>query len=219
MPIQKGMYTKMFKTHGGFKNFWYYNKLKIFGVVLLILFAVFAFSQCSGKVVTDLSILHVSEEREANGDMLLDSIKKDVNLIADSEEAKLEFIHVFVPPDPRDIMETGALEKIQVEMVSGKSTLFVLDEETVYSYKDDDFFYDLTDVADSLGITDENRYFGPNGEVCALLLECNSYLEANGINCEGQYIAIRNHTPEKSSEYKNAFSALNHILKKGNENE
>ncbi len=202
----------MFNSQGGFKNFWHYNKWKIFSLIALILFIAFAVSQCSYGSVTDFEVLHISGVRDVSGDEFIKRIKNDVELVSEGNDPNAEFMHIFVPQDMRDIIETGALEKIQVEMVGGNSTLFILDKETIYSYKDNEFFYDLTQIADSFNVPEEKRYLGANGEVCAISVDGNKYLQECNLQCDSLYIAVRNHSEKKSDEYINAFAVLNHIL-------
>lgn len=202
----------MFKSYGGFKNYWHYNWWKFFVPILIILFFVFALSQCSYGTVTDFSLLHISGARDVSGDEFVDALKNDVDINSQKEDPSIEFLHIYVPDNSVDMMELGVLEQIQTELVSGKSTLFVVDKETIYSYKDDEFFYDLTEIADSFGIPEENRYIGPSGEVCAISVDSNRYLSQNSLQCDSLYVAVRDHGPDDKEEYENAFKVLNHIL-------
>lgn len=202
----------MLKLQGGFKNFWYYNKIKIIALIALILFVAFAISQCSFGESADFGILHVSEARDVRGDAFVAKLKEDSDLIFKNEEPDVDFISVYVPSNPKDIMETGVLEKIQLELVGGSCTLFILDEETVYSYQNDELFYDLTDIADEYSIPPEARYIGPNGEVLAISVDGNAYLDECSLQSDALYIAIRAHSKDDAGLYQNAFSAIRTII-------
>ncbi|MBE7051413.1 MAG: hypothetical protein E7395_02420 [Ruminococcaceae bacterium] len=202
----------MFESQGGFSNFWHYNRLKVVSVVALIFFIGFAISQCSFGETVDFGILHVSEVRDVAGDGFVSAIKKDVDLKSENNEPSVQFVPIYVPSDPRDIMETGALEHIQVELVSGKATLYMLDEETIYSYKNDDLFFDLTSIADKYQIPDELRYVDDNGKTLAISVDGNKYLNDCSLECSSLYIAIKNHTDNESEKYINAFNALSYII-------
>lgn len=202
----------MFEKQGGFANFWHYNKIKIISLILLIAFAIFGLSQCSYGTEVDFGILHVSEVSGVSGDAFVEALKRDALISSANWEPNVEFISVYVPSDPKLLPETGALEKIQIELINGNSTLFILDEETVYSYKDEDLFYDLTDIADKYDVPDEARYLGPNGEVIGISADGNAYLDACSLESDSLYMAIRDHSADDAEQYVNAFSALEYII-------
>ena len=198
-----------------FGDFWNYNKLKIFAVVISVALIALAVSQCSLGKTLDLGVVHVSQKTDVDGEKFLECIKKDVELKKIGEELVLEFTPIYMPDDFSAAAELGSIEKAQIEITTGDSSLFILDGETVYSFKNDDIFYDLTKIADKYNISQEERYLSDDGKVMAISVDGNKYLEECSIFCDNLYIAIQNHLESKSEKYSNAFAALEYILNKG----
>ena len=205
----------MLGKYGSFGNFWYYNKLKIFALIFVLALVALGVSQCSLGKTLDLGIVHISSERNSDGGKLLESLKENAGLKKSGEELSLEFVPIYMPEDFGEASELGSIEKTQVEIISGSTTLFILDQETVYSYKEDDIFYDLSDIADKYGIAENRRYLDDDGKVVAISIDQNPYLEECSVFCDELYIAVRNHLKSKADEYENAFTALEYIIAKG----
>lgn len=199
--------------YGSFGNFWHYNKLKILGIVLTIAFIALIVSQCSLGEIVDLGIVHISNVQNVDGNELLNNIQKDVKLKKAESEPVMEFNHIYIPDDFTMAKDIGALDKIQVEITSGKSNLFIVDEETLYSYKNDDVFYDLSEYAEKYGIDGDDCYYDANGKLMGISVGDNAYLEKSNLDTEGLYVGVRNHVESKKDEYENAFKALEYILK------
>jgi len=203
----------MSETKATFADFWHYNKFKIIIVAAFIAFVAFALSQCSYGTQVDLGILHVSEVNGVDGTAFVDMLQSEIVLATNQEKPNIEFVSVYVPTDPRFVAETGALEKLQLELARGNSTLFVLDEETIYSYAGEELFHDITAIADSYGIEEDDRYIGPNGETIAISVDGNAFLEKCSLENKSLYLAIRAHDEDDASRYQNAYEAAKYILK------
>lgn len=197
---------------GNFADFWYYNKIKIIGIVIAIFLIILGFNQCSLGEVTDLGIVHISQAEYEDGTDFLESIKKNIPLKQSEEELKLEFTPVYMPDNFKSAQELGSIEKVQVELASGESTLFILDEETLYSYENDDIFYDLSEYAKDYGINPQDCYRDHSGKVMGISVDQNSYLESVGLEHTSLYVGVRNHLESQKSEYENAFRVLEYIL-------
>ncbi len=203
----------MSDTKATFANFWHYNKFKIIIVAALIAFVAFALSQCSFGTEVDLGILHVSEVSGVDGTAFVDMLQNEIELLSEADIPNIEFVSVYVPTDPRFVAETGALEKIQLELARGNSTLFVLDEETLYSYAGEELFHDLTTLADSYGIAEADRYIGQNGETIAISVDGNTCLEKCSLENKSLYLAMRAHDEDDASKYHNAYEVAEYIIK------
>ena len=160
-----------------------------------------------------MGILHVSEVNGVDGTAFVDMLQSEIALATNQEKPNVEFVAVYVPTDPRFVAETGALEKIQLELARGNSTLFVLDEETIYSYAGEELFHDITALADSYGIAEYDRYIGPNGETIAISVDGNSFLEKCSLENKSLYLAIRAHDEDDASKYQNAYKSAEYIIK------
>ena len=121
-----------------FLHFWQYNKGKVFFAILFIMLIVIGFSQCSLGEKTSLGILYVSPIENVAGTDFIAQIKKDIPLPSDDESGDVRFVSVCLPADPTAPVESGQLDKMHVEFVAGDSTFYIIDEETVYSYKTKD---------------------------------------------------------------------------------
>jgi len=193
--------------------FWHYNKGKVFLALFFIMLIAVAFSQCSAGVETDLGILYVSPYEGVDGAGFVEQIKKDIPFSKTEGEPNVIFTSVCVPSDAKMPVESGQLDKMHVEFVTGDSTFFILDEETLYVYKNDGYFHDITSYADKYSVPEEARYYGENGEVIAISADANSYIESNSVKTDSLYLAVRAHTDKDDVKYKNTFNLLDHILK------
>ncbi|MBE7050253.1 MAG: hypothetical protein E7394_05715 [Ruminococcaceae bacterium] len=198
--------------YGSFTNFWHYNKLKIFGVVLAVAFVALIVSQCSFGETVDLGIVHISNEQNVTGENLLDDIKKNVDLKISGEKPAMEFNHIYMPDDFELAKSVGALDKVQVEITSGRSTLFILDKETFYSYKDEDIFFDLSQYAEKYEISKEECFVDSKGRITGISVDNNTCIKNANLDVREHYIGIRDHVASKKGEYENAFKALEYIL-------
>ena len=159
-----------------FLHFWQYNKGKVFFAILFIMLIVIGFSQCSLGEKTSLGILYVSPIENVDGTDFIAQIKKDIPLPSDDESGDVRFVSVCLPADPTAPVESGQLDKMHVEFVAGDSTFYIIDEETVYSYKTDGYFYDITSYAEKYSIPEDERYYSGDGKVIAISASTNSYI-------------------------------------------
>ena len=199
--------------YDNFSDFWHYNKMKIFAAIIAVFLVVLAFNQCSFGSTLDLGIVHISPVMDADGDEFLKSLKENVTLKKSGDELSLEFTPIYMPDSFKAGAELGSIEKAQVEISAGKSTLFIIDEETLYSYQNDDIFYDLSGYAKEYGINQDECYYDSSGKVMGISVNKNAYLESVGLECANLYVGVRNHLESKKDEYENAFKVLEYILK------
>ncbi len=202
----------MSKTRFNFLHFWQYNKGKVFLTILFIVLIVVGFSQCSLGEKTPLGILYVSDAQNVDGTDFIDQIKKDVPLSSDDESGDVRFVSVCLPDDPTAPIESGQLDKMHVEFVTGDSTFYIIDEETIYSYEPDGYFYDITSYAEKYSIPEEERYYSSDGKVIAISASTNSYLKNSPLDCNSLFLAVREHPSSKAPDYENTFKLLEHIL-------
>ena len=202
----------MSQTKFNFLHFWHYNKGKVFFAILFIVLIVIGFSQCSLGEKTPLGILYVSDAQNVDGTDFIDQIKKDVPLTSDNENGDVRFVSVCLPSDPTSPIESGQLDKLHVEFVTGDSTFYIIDEETIYSYEPDGYFCDITGYAEKYSIPEEERYYSFDGKVIAISASSNSYLKNSPLDCNSLFLAVREHPSSKASDYENTFKLLEHIL-------
>ncbi len=196
-----------------FSHFLYYNKGKISLIILLIVLIAIAFSQCTLGENAPLSILYVSPLEHVNPSEFINQIKKDIPFSA-PEGLDVRFTSVCLPSDPTLPAQSGELDKMHLEFVTGGSKFFIVDGETIYSYKKDEYFYDITSYAEKYSIPKEQRYYSDDGKVIAISATSNAYLKEANLYCDSLYLAVRSHKPEDSIDYEFAFKLLDHILKR-----
>lgn len=199
-------------TKNKFSDFWAYNKGKIIGVILLIAFIILCITQCNVNPGTDLGILHICEKSGVKGNLLVENLSANVDVEAqnEGEPPSIEFRAVRIPNAATDAMETGAMEKIQMEFASGECNLYILDSETLYSYSNTGLFTPLDDYAQKYQIADENLYKDDSGNIIGISAQANPVLEECDIENEGLFFALRvplkkyekgNHNAEKAFDY------------------
>lgn len=202
----------MSQTKFNFLHFWQYNKGKVFLALLFIVLIVVGFSQCSLGEKTPLGILYVSDVKNADGTDFIAQIKKDVPLPSDDENGDIRFVSVCIPADPTAPVESGQLDKMHVEFVTGESTFYIIDEETIYTYEPDGYFCDITSYAEKYSIPEDERYYSGDGKVIAISASKNSYLKNSPLDCNSLFLAVRAHPSSKASDYANSFRLLEYIL-------
>lgn len=199
-------------TKNKFSDFWAYNKGKIIGVILLIAFIILCITQCNVNPGADLGILHICEKNGVKGNLLVENLSANVDVEAqnEGEPPSIEFRAVRIPNAATDAMETGAMEKIQMEFASGECNLYILDSETLYSYSNTGLFAPLDDYAQKYQIADENLYKDDSGNIIGISAQANPVLEDCDIENEGLFFALRvplkkyekgNHNAEKAFDY------------------
>lgn len=202
----------MSQTKFNFLHFWQYNKGKVFFATLFIVLIVIGFSQCSLGKKIPLGILYVSDVQNADGTDFVAQIKKDMALPSDDESGDVRFVSVCLPADPTAPAESGQLDKMHVEFVTGDSTFYIIDEETIYSYEPDGYFYDITSYAEKYSIPEDERYYSGDGKVIAISASTNSYLKNSPLDCNSLFLAVREHPSSKAPDYENSFKLLELIL-------
>ncbi len=205
----------MKNTNPKFSDFWTYNKGKIIGGVLIIAFIILCITQCNVNPGTDLGILHICGKNDVKGDLLVKNIAENVDIELKSEkEPRIEFRDIFLPSQQADAMETGAMEKIQMEFASGECNLYILDKETIYSYENTGLFEDLTEYVSRYQIPEEKIYRDKNGTSVAISADSSPLLEECNVENEGLFIALRVPLKKDSVENQNARKAFEYIIKK-----
>jgi len=199
-----------------FSDFWEYNKGKVIGGILIVAFIVFFITQCNTNPGTDLGILHICEKNGVKGSQLTEHLLANVSVEprneGDSPEA--EFTAVFIPPSSSDAMETGAMEKIQMEFASGECNLYILDSETLYSYSDTGLFAPLDEYAEKYQIAEDALYKDESGNIIGISAQANPVLEEYDIENEGLFFALRVPLKKYQTGNQNAKKAFDYIMDK-----
>lgn len=199
-----------------FSDFWAYNKGKIIGAVLIIAFIVLCITQCNVNPGTDLGILHICEKNGVNGDSLVKSISENVSIEAQNkgDAPRVEFRAVYLPPVGADAMETGSMEKIQMEFASGECNLYILDSETVYSYSGTGLFAPLDEYVQKYSIEEENLLKDKDGNIVGISADSNPLLRECGVESEGLFFALRVPLKKYKTGNQNAQKAFDYIMNK-----
>jgi len=201
------------------KNFLYYNRLKIFAVIFVIVSIIVTARQCSDRKEIDLGILYAGESNSDNLPKLAQDIKS-AKILTDADldgEINVNAKSILIPSSRDYMIEQQVPEQIQVEIISGENRLYILDKETLISYAVDENFADITDIAVKSGYNAENCLSYNDGRIYAVSLEGNKLIKKMGLNGDGMYIAIRNYLEEDKNEALNinAKKALEYVIKKG----
>lgn len=202
-----------------FKNFIYYNWLKIAAIVFVIVFLLVTFRQCSQRVETDLGIMYVGEAVVSDKlPKLAEEIEK-AGIISDADDdgkITLNTKTITVPLSKEKMIEQQVAEQIQVEIISGENLLYILGKPTLISYAVDENFADITHIADKYNIPKESCLCYENGRVYAIPTDNNALLEEKGIESQGMYLALRNYLEKDKDNILNinASKALEFILER-----
>lgn len=202
------------------KNFFYYNRIAIIAFLFVIVFVTGTMRQCTQRVETDLGIMYTGTAAVSD---YLDGLAKDINakvILDDIDGDGVVTVNtksIVIPELREHMIEQQVPEQIQVEIISGENILYILDKPTLISYAVDENFADITDLAKKYGCKPDECLSYDDGKIYAIGLSNNLYLKEKGIECQGQYIAIRNYLPKDSTNPKilNAKKAAEYILKNG----
>lgn len=199
-----------------FKNFLYYNWIKILAIVFIIVFGVVTLKQCSERKEIDLGILYVGESKSDTLPDLAQKIK-DAGIIKDTDdngEITLNTKSIVIPSSREHMIEQQVPEQIQVEIISGENLLYILDKETLISYAVDENFADISQFATDYGYAKDDCLAYDDGRIYAIPLTGNVKLKECNLSDEGMYVAVRNYLEKNKDSIRNqnARKALEYIL-------
>lgn len=199
------------------KNFLYYEWKKIIALIFVVVLIFVTVKQCNSKVETDFGVLYVSEvytdkfsalKTELESAKIISDIDSDGKVTITTKE-------IFIPKTYELKMEQQVPQQIQFEIISGETTLFMVDKATAFTNAAELSFADITSVAKAYNIAEEECLKYSDGIVFAIPLEGNKLLEKLGIPSEGMYIAQRNCLEKDKNNpiNVNARKAMEYILK------
>ena len=198
------------------KTFFYYNWWKLLLVAVLAVAVVYSFCQCNSKINTDFGILYISEDEMADADTFRQTVLGS-GVIADADGKdgiNFRLREIYIPESYEVMHQQRVPEQIQVELISGECTLYILDKETIYENEAMDIFYDMSSLAAKYGIESDRLYMGNSGIACAISLEGNKLLNNGGAPCNSLYLAVKNHDEATDdTKLKNALAFAEYILK------
>ena len=199
------------------KNFLYYEWKKIIALVFVVVLTFITVKQCSNKEVVDFGVLYAGEVYTKNFSALKTELES-AKIISDTNSDGKVIIktkEIFIPKTPELRMEQQVPQQIQFEIISGETTLFIVDMGTANTNAAEMSFADITSIATAYDIPQDKCLKYSDGKVFAVSLEGNKLLEKLKIPSEGMYIAQRN-CPEKDKTSLiniNAQKAMEYILK------
>lgn len=202
-----------------FKNFMYYNWLKIASIVFIIVFSLLTFRQCSQRTDTDLGIMYVGEAVVSDKlPKLAEEIEK-AGIISDADgDGKISFNtkDIIIPLSKEKMIEQQVPEQIQVEIISGENLLYILEKSTLISYAVDESFADITHIAQKYNIPKESCLSYKDGKIYAIPADDNALLKEKDIESRGVYFALRNYLEKDKDNILNinAVEALEFILER-----
>ena len=198
-------------------NFFYYNKTKIILAIILVIVVGVSLNQCRNNPETSLGILYATENPGVSSEKFVKAVV-DSKTVKTSENKSAEtenilFKDIYLSPDENELMQSRALEQMQVEIAGGNCKIIISDDDTMYSYSDEEAFCDITDYADKYNIADSERYKVKDGKTIGISIADHTLFKSCGVPSDGLYITVRNHTEKENAEYKNAFNMLEYVLK------
>ena len=136
-----------------FKDFFYYNKEKIFLIAFVVAFIMFCVFQMLQKVETDISIALIGNFGIADGDKTGERVGIHVtneirDLVKNSVYNIEEPIVNYYERGTSFIKEpnyTAQQQALMVHFMNGQIDLIIVDEENYYFYLEEGFLYNLND--------------------------------------------------------------------------
>jgi len=198
------------------KNFFYYEWKKILALVFVVVLTFVTVRQCNNKVEPDFGVLYVSKTVTKNFSALKSELESS-KLISDIDsdgKVVIKTKEIYIPQSEELKMEQQVPQQIQFEIISGETTLFVVDRGTAVTNAAELSFADVTSVAEEGGVPLDLCLKYPDGKIYAIPMDGNKMFEKLGIPTDGMYIAQRNY-PEKEKNSPgnlNARKAMKYIL-------
>lgn len=222
MNKERAYYIKPF-TKAWFINIWYHYKIHI----LIGLLAAFILGMYTYEMITkpkyDFSIIYISDRISSMGNEMetlaekLDKIVPDVN---GDKKFKTDCRSIFASKELAK-SDTGAkaqLEKAEIEVRNGETSVYLFGngcEQDYVGNGKEESLYDLTELADKYGYSEDQLKRYPDGRVYAISMEQNPLLD---FNTEGVYLVVRpllDDSDKEKAKYEAALQMAEYIISRG----
>lgn len=206
-------------------NFWFYYKWHVIVGIFVVIIASVTIYDAVTKIhpdliidcVTDSNISHshtpfITDDLEASG------FVKDNN---DDGNIAVQMTHTQTGRDPSTVSADGSMmQVVQLRMAVGESSLIITEPYILELYDAHEIFYDLTEIADKMGIPRERRHMSEDGsKVTAINIDNTEFLSKLNIPTKDCFVAVRvlnlnqQDDEEKIKQFENAKEIMEYIAK------
>ena len=200
---------------------YYYKWHMIIAVIMIIVVAYFAV-ECHNKVEDDITVTAIlsnyalsTAAEDVENDMVSNGLIPDLN----GDGTNKMFVHIITfPIKPQNQEEMMAGQQVSVAFAADDSVLFLIDEDLLEMYEDDEIFNDISRVAELQGASEADLYLAEDGTSMGISLTDNEYLESKGIPTKTLYACYRyalhsDNSDEYQAKVDVADKILAHIMK------
>ena len=181
-----------------FKNYWYYYK----GFAIVAAFILFAVGFTVYERVTyvkpDMIIDCISDSLYLsldNIEKICEDIEKSGALsdINGDEKIKTSLSTYSAGQSDTTVGTDGgsAYEIMEIKMAIGNSALIIADKKVLERYEKYNIYQDISDIAQKLGISEEDLYYSSEGAPVGVRLDNRDVFKKYGISSEDVFLAIR----------------------------
>ena len=181
-----------------FKNYWYYYKI----YAIIAAFVLFAAGITIYEKVTyekpDMIIDCLSDNLFLTSDTIT-AICEDIENsgcledINGDEKVKVSLSAYSAGASDTTVGTDGgsAYELMEIKMAVGNSAIIVADKKVLERYEKYNIYQDISDIAQKLGISEEDLYYSSEGAPVGVRLDNRDVFKKQGISCEDVFLAIR----------------------------
>lgn len=207
------------------ENYWYYYKWHtIVGIVALLVIVYTVYDKVTYikpdfeiDAVTDCGFSYNSADTIANSlasSGALDDINGDGKI-----KASVSYYTAGYSGEASKQADPSMMQIVQLRMAVGESPIILTDSTVAKVYEDQGVFADITDLADRLGIANEDRLASKDGKVIGINIAESAAFADTGIQTGELYLTLRNPTNDikknkkAMKEFENAEKIAEYLIK------
>ncbi len=178
-----------------FSDFVYYYKWHVIIAVVLVIVLASSLYSCATKVEDDLVVsVLISNYAAADASENIAADLCAAGIIPDTDGDGINQMYVNIvtlPLEAQTEADFAAGYQAMIAMVADDSILFLVDEDLLEMYEDQDVFADISDKAEKYGFGEDDVYIAEDGTLMGLSLKGNEYLESKGMVTDTLYACFR----------------------------
>lgn len=190
------------------ENYWYYYKWHtIIGIIVVMLISYSIYEKVTYvspdfeiDAITDCGFSYNSAETIENK-LVESGALPDIN--EDGKvSANVNFYTAGYSQEASKQADASMMQIVQLRMAVGESPIILTDEALTKVYEDQGVFTDITEMADKLGITDDDRLLSKDGKVIGINVAASPVFAETGIFTGKLYLTLRTPTNDMKKNKK-----------------
>lgn len=171
----------------------YYYKWHVIILIFAVLVIAFMFKDCKNNVKDDAVVSAIlSNGYGIESAEQISGALEDADVIPDENGDGVKKLWVnmtYLPYETTSEEAQAAYQKASISLMTDESVIFLLDEDILEIYEEKEYFTDISELAEKLGVSDV--YTAEDGKVLGLSLKGNEFLESKGVVTDTLYACYR----------------------------